>query len=109
GISAAHNGIFSTPVIDLGSRTMYVVAHVWSTADQSVALELHALDITTGSEKYGGPIQISAAGFDPEVNEQRAGLLLLNGIVYLPMGSYGDLHMNVTTQQKEPYVGLILA
>ena len=76
-------GITSTPVIDAKSNTMYVVAE---TAESGVAVQrLHALDITNGSEKFGGPVQIQATvnniAFDAR-SIQRAGLLLLNGTVY---------------------------
>lgn len=46
-------GIMSTPVIDSGKTTVYVVA---KTLNGSVRnFSLHALDITTGSERLGGP------------------------------------------------------
>ena len=60
---------------------------------------LHALDITTGAEKFGGPVVIQAsvrgngAGsvggtitFDPLMQIQRTALLLLNGVVYMGLG-----------------------
>jgi len=58
---------------------------------------LHALDITTGNEKFGGPTVISASvqGTSGEVvfsalpQQQRPGLLLSNGTVYLGFGSNG--------------------
>jgi len=60
---------------------------------------LHALDVATGAEKFGGPvlIQASVAGtgdgndgsgnvpFDSLTQLNRTGLLLNNGVVYLPM------------------------
>jgi len=65
---------------------------------------LHALDITTGAEKFGGPVVIQAsvpgtgAGsmggtitFDPLIQNQRPALLLLNGVVYISWASFGDL------------------
>jgi hypothetical protein len=54
------------------------------------AHKLHALDITTGSEKFGGPVTVSATGFSANLEHQRPGLLLLNGVVYVSFGSHCD-------------------
>jgi hypothetical protein len=52
---------------------------------------LHALDITTGNEKFGGPVTISAGSdFSAALEHQRPGLLLLNGVVYVSFGSHCD-------------------
>ena len=64
---------------------------------------LHALDITTGAEKFGGPIltqgTVPGTGvasvnglltFDGSILFQRPALLLLNGVLYTAFGSYGD-------------------
>jgi hypothetical protein len=102
-------GIVGTPVIDKGTSTLYVVAHVWDTATQTGAYSLHALALATGSEKFGGPVQISATGFNPDSNWQRSGLLLLHGVLYVPIASYGDLLLNVATQASVSYSGMIIA
>jgi hypothetical protein len=95
-------GITGTPVIDSSTNTMYVVAK--STISSTTFIQrLHALDITTGQEKFGGPIQIAAQvkgngngstggvlEFDAKWENQRPGLLLLNGIVYIGFASHGD-------------------
>ena len=104
-------GITGTPVIDLSSGTLYVVAKTKEAG--SFVQRLHALDISTGAEKLGGPMTIHAsvpgAGvrndgngnviFDPLINLQRAGLLLTGGIVYVAFGSHGDF---------DPFNGWIL-
>jgi hypothetical protein len=95
-------GITSTPVIDLSTNTMYVVAKS-TVADTTFIQRLHALDITTGQEKFGGPATLSASvpgtgtgssggtlNWDPKWQNNRASLLLLNGIVYIAFGSHGD-------------------
>lgn len=105
-------GITSTPVIDLGTNTIYVVAKS-TVADTTFIQRLHALDITTGQEKFGGPIALSGSvpgngngssggilNWDPKWHNQRPGLLLANGIVYIGFGSHGD---------NGPWHGWILA
>ena len=94
-------GITGTPVIDLNTNTLYVVAETNETG--SPVFRLHALDITTGAEKFSGPVVISAsvsgASFGPSKQWQRPGLLLLNGNVYIAFGSHQDL---------PPYQGWVL-
>ena len=94
-------GITGTPVIDTTTNTMYVVS---ATVEGGASFQrLHALDITTGLEKFGGPVKITAtvAGtgngsvngqltFDQMWENQRPGLLLLNGIVWIGFSSHGD-------------------
>jgi len=103
-------GITGTPAIDTSTNTMYLDTHI----DNNGALYhyLHALDITTGAEKFGGPILIqasvpgtgidSAGGvlpFDAYHTFQRPGLLLMNGVIYIPYGNYHGWVMgyNATT------------
>jgi hypothetical protein len=62
------------------------------------AQRLHALDIATGAEKFGGPVEITASvngtSFDPLHADQRPGLLLLpstqggNAVVYIAWAGY---------------------
>lgn len=104
-------GITGTPVIDLSNDTMYVVVRTY---EKSAGVQrLHALDITTGAEKFGGPIVIAASvsgtglghtkgniiSFDSSHDNQRAGLLLLNGIVYIGWaGAYHGWIMGYSAQ-----------
>jgi hypothetical protein len=95
-------GITGTPVIDLSTKTMYLVA--LTKENGNYVQRLHALDITTGQEKLGGPVIIQATvpgigsgtdgngnvPFQPKIQLQRAGLLLLNGVIYIAWGSHGD-------------------
>jgi len=114
-------GITSTPVIDPAGGTLYVTAKTKEAQDPSCAsncvynyfYRLHALDIATGAEKFGGPVAILATipgdGYDnvngaitflPLRHLQRPGLLLLNGTLYIGFGSHGDV---------DPYHGWLLA
>ena len=99
-------GITSTPVIDAGSRTIYVSAKTKEVTTNGTAYyhRLHALDLTTGAEKFGGPTVIQASvkgngdGNDGNGNVpfnslrqfNRAALLLQNGVVYMASASHGD-------------------
>src|SRR5450759_1408328 len=55
----AEVGITSTPVIDRASNTMYVVAQ--SAPGGTIIFQLHALDITNGTEKFNGPVTIQGS------------------------------------------------
>ncbi len=107
-------GITSTPVIDLTTNTMYVVAMTKEHGNQYVQ-RLHALDITTGEDKPGSPViivaQVNGKGYDKskgtpsivtfntrEAN-QRPALLFVNGVIYIAWGSFGD---------TDPYHGWVL-
>ncbi len=94
-------GILSTPVIDLESKTLYAMANVFD--GQRSSYILHALDIASGAEKFGGPTVIDARvpgtgidslngviTFNPDQQLQRPGLLLLGGVVYAAFGSHAD-------------------
>src|SRR5581483_9407378 len=94
-------GILGTPVIDRASQTLYVVAETFENGQY--LHKLHALDLSNGQEKFNGPVTIagSVAGtgagsqngviaFDSSLHLQRPGLLLLNGAVYIALGSHGD-------------------
>lgn len=98
-------GITSTPVIDrqLGPHgTIFVVAMSMD-RDGKYAQKLHALNLQTGAEEFDGPVEIhatfpgtgaaSSGGtevFDPKRYEERAALLLLNGVVYTSWASHCD-------------------
>jgi len=51
---------------------------------------LHALDITSGSEKVSPPATITTSGFNSLMQTNRPGLLLLNGVVYVAYASDCD-------------------
>ena len=93
-------GIMGTPVIDLLSNTMYLVARTKESG--AYVQKLHALDIGSGREKFAGPVTIQASvpgngdgsgtvTFDPKIQNQRAGLALANGNVYIAWGAHDDI------------------
>ena len=106
-------GITSTPVIDRASGphgTIYVVS--MSKKSAKYFQRIHALDITTGAEQFGGPVTIKARYpghgdnshngyviFDPGQYAERQGLLLLNHVVYTAWTSHCD---------QQPYTGWLI-
>lgn len=94
--------ISSTPVIDTATSTLYVA--VSTDEHGNIVHRLHALSLTTGAEKFGGPILIQGSvpgtypaiavngrvPFVPKQHLQRPALLFLNGNVYIAYGSNGD-------------------
>ena len=83
-------GIVATPVIDAENGTIYVVANTKDTSSPNYHFKLHALDLKTGAEKFGGPTEIAATGFAAFTELNHPGLLLVNGTIYLGFGSVGD-------------------
>jgi uncharacterized protein YjdB len=89
-------GVTSTPVIDPTSGTLYVLSTEQTSSAGS--FRLSALNVTTGAQKFGGPVTINAsvaATNSDSVNGvqtldtsclQRAALLLANGNVYIGLG-----------------------
>jgi hypothetical protein len=66
---------------------------------------LHAVDIATGLNRNGSPVDIKASTpvpgggmvtFDARWQLQRPGLLLENGVIYIGFGSYCDLHRSTS-------------
>jgi outer membrane protein assembly factor BamB len=98
-------GITSTPVIDRKAGPNGTIFVVGMTQDSSghYHQRLHALDVTTGAELSGSPAEIAATYpgtganssngnvvFDPGQYAERAGLLLLNGVLYMGWTSHCD-------------------
>jgi len=95
-------GVIGTPVMNLSSNTLYVVSKSVDPG-RTFHHRLHALDLASGNEKSGGPASISAtalgAGYDssgatvtfnPKTHNQRPGLALVKGVVYITWASHGD-------------------
>ena len=82
-------GIVGTPVIDPSAGTLYVVNSLNNAG--AFSFMLHALDIGTGADKSGSPVQITNTGFSALAQNERAGLALSNGNVLLPFSSHCDM------------------
>ena len=108
---AGNIGIAGTPAIDVPSQTMYFVAR--TKENGTFVQRLHAIDIRDGSERTGSPIVIQASvsgtgdgrdaqnniAFNARTENQRSGLLIDHGTVYIAWASYCD---------QGPYHGWIL-
>src|SRR6185436_8665867 len=97
-------GITSTPVIDPQTGphgTIYLVA--MSKNGTTYHHRVHALDLATGAEMLGGPVEVQATypgsgsgssggvlTFDPKQYKDRAALLLSNGTLYTSWASHCD-------------------
>ena len=107
-------GVTATPVIDLTAGphgTMYLVA-MSKDAGGAYHQRLHALDIASGAEEFGGPVEIAAVfpgggdnssngviHFDPRMYKERAALVISNGVVYTSWTSHCD---------ARPYTGWLI-
>jgi outer membrane protein assembly factor BamB len=79
------SGITGTPVVDLGSATLYVVANLRSGPHH----ELFALGLADGAVRWHRAVD--PPGLQPAVEQQRGALALTGGRVYVPFGGlYGD-------------------
>ncbi len=93
-------GISSTPVIDPARHTLYVVDKIQITRNGNTSYhnQLHALDLSDGSDRVspaeiGGSIKLadgSSTTFFDQRQQNRPGLALANGAVYVAFGSSCD-------------------
>lgn len=76
------SGITGTPVIDVASSTLYLVAFLnLSNGDQHF---LFGLNIATGA--VTSQVAVDPTGATPQVEQERGALALANGMVYIPFG-----------------------
>ena len=111
GDIAPEIGVTSTPVIDPATGIVYVVSKSMNSAGTNFYQRLHAIDLTSGAEKPGSPVTLggtypgtgdggAVVTFNTHQQNQRAGLALVNGTVYVTSGAHADV---------PPYHGWILA
>ena len=95
-------GVTSTPVIDRTRGAIYVVSVSKNSAGTYIH-RIHALDLASGKELFGGPTIVTASfsgngvgnvggklTFDPSEYNERPGLLEINGTIYTTWGSHCD-------------------
>jgi hypothetical protein len=94
-------GVTGTPVIDPATDTLYVVSKSVNSGKTTFYQRLHAIDPSTGNEKTGSPVTIAGSfpgtgdggttiAFSSQLNNQRCGLSLVNGVVYIAWSSHED-------------------
>jgi hypothetical protein len=94
-------GVTGTPVIDPSTNTLYVVSKSVIASGPTFYQRLHAIDLATGTEKFSGPVNIAATTpgngdgsstvtFVAQQENQRPGLALVNGTVYIAWASHED-------------------
>jgi hypothetical protein len=108
-------GVSGTPVIDLAMAKCGAIYAVSSSVDAggNYHFRLHALDLLTGAELAGGPVEITATYpgtgdgssggtvyFQPSQYFQRSSLLLANNTIYVTFASRAD---------QRPYTGWVMA
>src|SRR5271165_2105435 len=111
-------GITSTPVIDLTTNEIYIVAATKEVVNNVTTFynRMHVLDIGTGVEKmlgpyFGAPIKAKTPGtgsgsvdgylsFNPLMQIQRAALTLSNGLIFVAWAGYCDI---------QPFHGYVMA
>jgi len=106
-------GITGTPVIDLGSQTLYVDAFTWD--GTNFFHSVHALNIADGSERPFSPVRVAASipgtgtgstngvlQFQARQELQRCALTLAGGILYVAYAGYTDM------PDTDPFHGWVL-
>ena len=110
GDIAPEVGVTGTPVIDPSTNTLYVVSKSVIASGPTFFQRLHGIDLLTGNEKYSGPVNIAATypgtgdngtttTFVAREENQRCGLALVNGVVYIAWAAHED---------DAPYYGWII-
>ena len=103
-------GVIGTPVIDSSSGTLYVVSKSMDPTGTNFYQRLHAIDVTTGNEKANSPMLIQGTypgtgdgggttTFSPRYENQRSGVALINGSVYIAWAAHED---------AAPYYGWVM-
>jgi PQQ enzyme repeat len=87
-------GITGTPVVHLASRSLFFDAMIDGATKKHF---IFSLNVDTGTTRAGWPVDVSARAryngvtFTSSIENQRAALGLVNGVVYVPYsGHYGD-------------------
>lgn len=81
-------GITGTPVIDLASRALFLVAVISGPNNM-----VYSLNVDTGAINPGFPIDVNASfpDFSSSLEMQRGALTILGNMLYVPYGGYADI------------------
>src|SRR5262245_20199629 len=90
-------GITGTPAVDLASRALFFDAMTTPDGGATKKHFIYSLNVDTGATNAGWPVDVGATAtyngitFTAAVQEERGGLALVNGIVYVSYSGYnGD-------------------
>ena len=98
-------GILGTPVIDPSTNAIYFVTKTKTNPGGAYVQRLHSVNLADGSERSGSPATLDSSitysgtcgnstgtiTFDPKKENQRPGLALIGGTVYVSWASHGDV------------------
>ena len=91
-------GVTATPVIDTTTNIAYLTHKTYVSGTTGPARWfMDAVSLASGVEQPGFPVELSGSAqnapgrtFTPTTQQQRPGLLLMNGVVYAAFGSHCD-------------------
>ena len=81
-------GISGTPVVDLATRSLFIDAMIDGVTKKHF---VYSLNVDTGVTNPNWPVDlnVSVPGFTSNVQNERGGLAIVNGILYVPFSGLG--------------------
>ena len=89
-------GITGTPIVDLGSRALFLDAMITPDGGTTKKHLILSLNVDTGDVNPGWPVDVEATAtynginFDPSIQQQRPALGIVGNILYVGYGSMRD-------------------
>jgi len=91
-------GTVATPVVDPATNIAYMTHKTYASGTTGPARwYMDAINVSTGAEQPGFPVEIAGSAqnassqtFNPTIEMNRPGLLLMEGVVYAAFGSHCD-------------------
>ena len=89
-------GITGTPIVDLGSRALFLNAMITPDGGTTKKHLILSLNVDTGDINPGWPVDVEATAtynginFDPSIQQQRPALGIVGNILYVGYGSLAD-------------------
>ena len=89
-------GITGTPIVDLGSRALFLDAMITPDGGATKKHLILSLDVDTGEINAGWPVDVEATAtyngiqFDSSIQQQRPALGIVGNILYVGYGSMSD-------------------
>jgi len=89
-------GIIGTPIVDLGSRSLFLDAMVTPDGGVTKKQFIFSLDVDTGNINPGWPVDVQETAtynglqLNPDIQQQRPALGIVGNILYVGYGSMRD-------------------